>query len=94
MASEPIHINDDSELPRLLDEAAERPVRFERKGVVYRVSIEESWVAVRKGLEMIAFCWDEVDPDLVEERYQAALRAGLVKTLVTEDIGVKTVILS
>lgn len=179
MASEPIHINDDSEFLRLLDEAADRPVRFERKGVVYRVSIEESaesydvspisegeidnpfanltdeeaaaWIAdiyeqrrlgtrlntkpwyldddeweepshpfnksgglftdeevaaslawlwehlrewkesgvepewgeapadaVRRGLEMRAFGWDEVDQELVEERYQAALRAGQV----------------
>ena len=40
VAFEPIHVNDGSELPRLVDEASERPVRFERKGVVYRLSVE------------------------------------------------------
>lgn len=47
MASEPIHVNDDSKLPRIFDEAAERPVRVERDGVVYRVTVveraEEEW---------------------------------------------------
>ena len=40
MASEPIHIHDDSELTTVLEEATERPVRFERRGVVYSLTVE------------------------------------------------------
>lgn len=39
MASEPIHIHDDSELSRLFDEAAEHPVTVKRKGRVYRLAV-------------------------------------------------------
>jgi hypothetical protein len=38
MASEPIHIHDDSELARLLDEAEDRPLTFYRKGRRYTVT--------------------------------------------------------
>lgn len=38
MASEPIHINDDSELSRLFDEAGDEPVTIERKGSLFSVT--------------------------------------------------------
>ena len=38
MASEPIHIPDDSELARMLDEAEDRGVVLERKGRLYSVT--------------------------------------------------------
>jgi hypothetical protein len=40
MASEPVHIHDDSELPALIERAADQPVRFERKGIVYHLQAE------------------------------------------------------
>lgn len=41
MASEPIHVADSSNLDQILDEASERPVRVERNGIVFRVSVDD-----------------------------------------------------
>lgn len=73
MASEPIHVSDDSELPRILDEATERPVRFERKGVVYRLSVverpDDEWTdadrdAVLAALEKTSGAWADDGEEL------------------------------
>lgn len=66
MASEPIHVNDDSELPRIFDEASERPVRVERDGVVYRVSVDEN---------EIEDLWAGYDPDAVKTAVREATGA-------------------
>lgn len=80
MASEPIHVSDDRELTRILEEASERPVRFERNGIVYRLSAErpknDLWAnydpeaakrAVREATGAIPGETDE----LVEQLYEA-----------------------
>jgi hypothetical protein len=65
MASEPIHVNDDSELPRLVDEASERPVRFVRKGVVYRLTVDDA----KEDL------WANYDPEAVRAAVREATGA-------------------
>lgn len=82
MASEPIHVNDDSELSRLVDEASERPVRFERKGVVYFLSalapdtddedLPKEWdpEAVREAIRETAGTWSDIDERVIEDLYE------------------------
>lgn len=66
MASEPIHVNDNSNLGQILDEAAERPVRVERDGVVYLVSVDE------KDTDNL---WEGYDPEAVRAAVREATGA-------------------
>jgi hypothetical protein len=85
MASEPIHIHDDSELARLFDEAGDEPVTVERKGKYYRVAsidpVRDDWSeerrqAVLNALEAFAGSWSDIDADTVIEDLYAARLAG------------------
>lgn len=75
MASEPIHINDDSALPRLFDEAAEGPVVFERKGRVYRLTaVEENGTDRPYDPEALRAAIEEVSGIISEEEGEEWIR--------------------
>lgn len=84
MVSEPVHIHDDSELPRLLEEASEHPVRFIRKGIEYRVSVvddEKPWTeedrdSVLAAIDATAGSWSDLDVDKVVDELYEARRLG------------------
>jgi hypothetical protein len=82
MHSEPkrINVHPDSELARLLDEAAAAPVLLEKDGVVYRLTTDESadlWAdydptKVEETLNAVAGSWSDVDADaLIATLYRA-----------------------
>lgn len=81
MASEPIHVTDESNLDQILDEASERSVMVERDGVIYRVTMvertEEEWTdanrdAVIAALEATAGSLPDIDADkMIEDLYEA-----------------------
>lgn len=86
MASEPVHIHDDSEQPGLIERAADEPVRFERKGIVYQLRAEtegqresqssEDRERALKSLRAAAGSWSEIDADKVIEELYEARRLG------------------
>lgn len=80
MVSKPIHVADDSELSRLLDEASDHPVRFKRKGIVYRLSVDEPEdedvgfdydpEAAREAVRATAGSWSDVDEKVIDDLYE------------------------
>jgi regulator of protease activity HflC (stomatin/prohibitin superfamily) len=79
MASEPVHIHDDSELPGLIERAADQPVRFERKGIVYQLRAETEAQgartydpdALRKAIgDVQGLFTDEEADDMIEKVYE------------------------
>jgi hypothetical protein len=69
---DPISVGDDTNLPRLLDEATAAPVRLERNGVVYRLTREDDiWAGydperVREGLRLYAGSWSDIDAEALK----------------------------
>ncbi len=67
--SETIHIPENSDLVRLLDQRDTTPLRLEKDGVVYRVSREDSlWAGydaerVREAVRATAGSWADLDTD-------------------------------
>lgn len=77
VVSGPIHVNDDSELPRLMDEASNYPVSVKRKGIVYRLAVDDEAPepprdpeAFREILDEVAGSWADVDEKVIEDLYE------------------------
>ncbi len=76
MASEPIHVKDDSELPHLFDEASERPVRIERHGIVYRLTVDDTTTeydaeALRTAIDRVSGLFsDDEAQEMIDKVYE------------------------
>ncbi len=77
-----IHVEPESELDHLLDEAREAPIILARNGVRYRLSIEDDpWAnydpeAVREAVRAIAGRWSEADAERMKEAIYRAREEG------------------
>ncbi|HKG24441.1 MAG TPA: hypothetical protein VKB09_02285 [Thermomicrobiales bacterium] len=72
---DPITVDDETNLDRLLDKAANKPVRLERNGVVYRLAREEAdpWAGydperVRDGLRRYAGTLTQAEGERLKEQ--------------------------
>lgn len=78
----PIPVTDETDLPRLLDEAARGPVLLERDGELFRlvreddIAYEPDVELVRANLAATLGSWSDVDVDAMIADIYEARRAG------------------
>jgi hypothetical protein len=79
----PIPVTDDTELPRLLDDAAKGPVLLERNGEIFRLVREDDDIAYEPDRERVlqildetAGGWADLDIDKIIADIYEARRAG------------------
>ena len=78
----PIRVTSDTNLPRLLDDAAKRSLLLERDGELFRltraddIAYEPDPELVRRTLDETAGSWADLDADAIIEEIYEARRTG------------------
>ena len=78
----PIRVTPDTDLPRLLDDAAKGPLLLERDGELFRLTREDDIAyvpdpeLVRRTLDATAGSWADLDVDAIIEEIYEARRSG------------------
>lgn len=80
--SPPVRVTPETDLPRLLDDAAKGPVLLERDGELFRLAREDAIAyapdvaLVRRTLAATAGSWADLDVDAVIDELYTARRTG------------------